>query len=126
MVVIRLARGGNKKNPFYHVVVADRRSPRDGRFIERVGYYNPMARGQDIRLQLEKERISYWLSQGAQTSLHVKHLIKKLEKSSEAAKKNQMFKGESKDLQAKKSEKAQKIEKAEEIIFNQVASEKRE
>ena len=88
MVVIRLSRSGNKKNPFYHVVVADRRSPRDGRFIERVGYYNPMARGQDIRLQLKKERISHWISKGAQTSLHVKHLIKKLEKFSEETKKS--------------------------------------
>ena len=80
MVVIRLARRGSKKNHFYHVVVADQRSPRDGRFIERLGYYNPMARGHEIKLQLGKERISYWLNQGAQASLTVQHLIKKFEK----------------------------------------------
>ncbi|MBW5802609.1 30S ribosomal protein S16 [Coxiella endosymbiont of Ornithodoros amblus] len=108
MVVIRLARRGNKKNPFYHIVVADRRKPRDGRFIERVGYYNPMARGQDIRLQLEKERISHWLNQGAQTSLRVKHLIKKIKKSPEEAQKAGMRKGEFKRLQAEQAAKAQK------------------
>ncbi len=68
MVVIRLARTGSKNNPFYHIVIADKRKPRDGRFIERVGYYNPMARGQDVRLQIESERVDYWLGQGAQAS----------------------------------------------------------
>lgn len=108
MVVIRLSRGGSKKNPFYHIVVADRRDPRDGRFIEHVGYYNPMARGHDVRLQIEKERIEHWLGQGAQASLRVKHLIKMLEKSPEEAQKGGARKGELKRMQAEQSAKAQK------------------
>ena len=95
MVVIRLARGGSKKNPFYHIVVTDKRSPRDGRFIECVGYYNPMARGQNIQLQIEKDRITHWFNQGAQTSLRVQYLIKKLKKSPEkGAQKSTMYKSE--------------------------------
>ncbi len=77
MVVIRLARSGAKKKPFYHVVVADRRKPRDGRFIEQVGLYNPVARGQEEPLRLDIERIDYWISNGAQPSDTVKQLIKK-------------------------------------------------
>jgi len=76
MVTIRLARGGAKKRPFYHVVVADSRMPRDGRYIERVGFFNPVATGQEVRLQLKSERIDYWLSQGAQPSERVNKLIK--------------------------------------------------
>lgn len=76
MVVIRLARTGSKKNPFYHVVVADKRKARDGGPIENVGYFNPMARGHSVRLELKKERIDHWLNQGAQVSLRVSHLIK--------------------------------------------------
>lgn len=76
MVVIRLSRGGAKKRPFYHIVVADRRCPRDGRRIETLGYFNPIAAGKEIRLHLENERLQYWLSQGAQPSDRVKHLIK--------------------------------------------------
>lgn len=79
MVVIRLARGGSKKNPFYHVVVADKRRSRDGRFIERVGYFDPMARGKATRLTLENDRISHWVAQGAQPSLRVYKLIKDFE-----------------------------------------------
>ncbi len=76
MVVIRLSRGGAKKRPFYHVVVADKRRSRDGRFIEKVGYYNPIASGKDVPVKLDIERINYWLSNGAQPSDRVKHLIK--------------------------------------------------
>ena len=76
MVSIRLARGGSKKRPFYHVVVSDSRSPRDGRYIERVGFYNPRARGQEQELQLDDTRIDYWISQGAQVSERVSNLIK--------------------------------------------------
>ncbi|EKD45138.1 MAG: 30S ribosomal protein S16, partial [uncultured bacterium] len=61
MVVIRLSRGGAKKSPFYQVLVADSRKSRDGRFIERVGFYNPMARGKETRLELNQERIGYWV-----------------------------------------------------------------
>lgn len=76
MVSIRLARGGSKKRPFYHVVVSDSRSPRDGRYIERVGFFNPKARGQDEELRLDTDRIDYWVSQGAQPSERVASLIK--------------------------------------------------
>jgi small subunit ribosomal protein S16 len=65
MVSIRLARGGSKKRPFYHVVVSDSRSPRDGRYIERVGFFNPKARGQEEELRLDEARIEYWMSKGA-------------------------------------------------------------
>lgn len=80
MVVIRLSRGGAKKRPFYTIVVADRREARDGRCIERVGYFNPIAAGKEIRLHMEIERVKYWLSQGAQPSDRVKQLIKTFEK----------------------------------------------
>ena len=80
MVVIRLSRGGAKKRPFYTVVVSDKRCPRDGRCIERVGYFNPIAAGKEIRLHLEFERIQYWLSQGAQPSDRVQQLLKMHEK----------------------------------------------
>ena len=76
MVVIRLARGGAKKRPFYHLVVTDRRNRRDGRYIERVGYFNPLARGQEKRLHVELERIEHWQSQGAQCSDRVAKLLK--------------------------------------------------
>lgn len=76
MVTIRLARGGSKKRPFYNVVVADSRRSRDGRFIEKLGFFNPMARGGEIRLRLEQERIDYWKGQGAQASERVASLIK--------------------------------------------------
>lgn len=78
MVVIRLARSGAKKTPFYHVVVANSRDSRDGRFIERVGYYNPMARGKETRLELNQERINYWKDCGAQPTERVLSLVKKL------------------------------------------------
>ncbi len=76
MVTIRLARGGAKKRPFYHVVVTDSRRARNGRFIERVGYFNPIATGGEQRLSLNSERVSYWRGQGAQTSDRVAALIK--------------------------------------------------
>ena len=76
MVVIRLARGGAKKRPFYHVVVTDKRSSRDGRDIERVGYYNPIAKGGETKLQLENDRIEHWIKTGAQVSDRVKKLLK--------------------------------------------------
>jgi len=76
MVTIRLARGGMKKRPFYHVVVTDSRNRRDGRYIERLGYFNPTAKGQEVRLLVDKERIDYWVGKGAQTSDRVSGLIK--------------------------------------------------
>lgn len=85
MVVIRLSRGGAKKRPFYQVVVSDRREARDGRVIERIGYYNPKACGKDIPLRLDIERVRYWVSKGAQPSDRVKTLIKTAEKNVEGA-----------------------------------------
>lgn len=76
MVVIRLARAGAKKSPFYHVVVADSRKARGGRFIERLGFYNPMARGPETTLQLDQERIAYWTNCGATPSVRVLFLLK--------------------------------------------------
>lgn len=76
MVVIRLARGGSKKSPFYNVVVADSRNRRDGRFIERVGFYNPTVKDGQEGLRLASERISYWQSNGAQLSDTVARLVK--------------------------------------------------
>ncbi len=75
MVVIRLARGGAKKRPFYHVVVADKARARNGRFIENVGFYNPIAAGKEVKLNLNIERIQEWIKKGAQASDRVKHLI---------------------------------------------------
>ena len=76
MVTIRLARGGSKKRPFYHITVADSRSARDSRFIERVGFFNPVARGQEERLRVDNERVDYWVGHGAQLSERVKTLLK--------------------------------------------------
>ena len=80
MVVIRLSRGGAKKRPFYTVVVSDKRRARDGRCIERVGYFNPIAAGKEVRLHLQYDRIKYSLSTGAQPSPRVQQLIKTFEK----------------------------------------------
>lgn len=80
MVTIRLARGGSKKRPFYHVHVTDSRNSRDGRFIERLGFFNPVAKGQEERLRLEVDRIQHWVSQGAQVSERVQQLIKQAQK----------------------------------------------
>lgn len=85
MVTIRLSRGGAKKRPFYHVVVADSRSRRDGRYIERVGFYNPLARGGEERVRLDDERIAYWRSHGAQMSDRVSGIIKRAKKSAAVA-----------------------------------------
>lgn len=80
MVVIRLSRGGSKKRPFYHLTVADSRNARDGRFIERVGFFNPVARGQEERLRVSLDRVDYWVSKGAQTSDRVAQLLKEFKK----------------------------------------------
>lgn len=76
MVTIRLARGGAKKRPFYHLTVTDSRNSRNGRFIERVGFFNPSARGQEVRLQIDADRVHYWRGQGAQVSERVAKLLK--------------------------------------------------
>ncbi|MBL6907007.1 30S ribosomal protein S16 [Luminiphilus sp.] len=83
MVTIRLSRGGAKKRPFYHVTVTDSRNSRDGRFIERVGFFNPIARGQEERLRIDASRIEAWVAKGAQVSPRVARLMK--EAATEAA-----------------------------------------
>ena len=85
MVVIRLARGGAKKRPFYNVVVADSRRARDGRFIERLGFYNPMASQGQERLRIDRARLEHWQSQGAILSDTASRLVKQLGKQQQAA-----------------------------------------
>ncbi len=80
MVTIRLQRGGAKKRPFYQVVVADSRCARDGRFIERIGFFNPTASGQEEKLRLDLERVEHWVSQGAGLSDRVSRLVKDAKK----------------------------------------------
>ncbi len=75
MVTIRLSRGGAKKKPFYHIVVCDSRKARDGRRIEQIGFFNPVARGAEERLRLDLERVDYWTGVGAQMSDRVKTLL---------------------------------------------------
>ena len=81
MVTIRLARGGAKKRPFYQVVVTASRNARDGRFIERVGFYNPLATGNAEELRLDVDRVEHWVAQGATVSERVAGLIKSAKKS---------------------------------------------
>ena len=76
MVTIRLSRAGAKKRPYYHITVTDSRKPRDGRFIERIGFFNPIAQGKDIRLSIDHERVDYWVGTGATLSERVESLIK--------------------------------------------------
>ncbi|MCR3756031.1 MAG: 30S ribosomal subunit protein S16 [Sodalis sp. Psp] len=76
MVTIRLARGGAKKRPFYHIVVIDSRNARDGRFVERIGFFSPIATGRAENLRLALDRIDHWVSQGATVSKRVSTLIK--------------------------------------------------
>ena len=82
MVVIRLSRGGSKKRPFYHFTVADNHRARDSRFIERLGFFNPGAKGQEETIRLDLERVDYWVRQGAQMSPRVKKLVKDYKKAS--------------------------------------------
>ena len=83
MLTIRLSRTGAKKRPFFHITVADSRMPRDGRFIEKVGYFNPIAKGKEIRLEVNKERVDYWLTQGAKVSDRVLTLFKENDETDE-------------------------------------------
>ncbi|HEY4542229.1 MAG TPA: 30S ribosomal protein S16 [Noviherbaspirillum sp.] len=76
MVVIRLSRSGAKKRPFFSIVAADSRSRRDGRFIERIGFYNPVAAGNDPSLRIAEDRLAHWQSVGAQLSPTVARLVK--------------------------------------------------
>ena len=85
MVVIRLARGGSKKRPFYNIVVAPKQERRDGRFIERVGFYNPVASGNAESLRVALDRIAYWTGVGAQLSPVVDRLVGQAKKATPAA-----------------------------------------
>jgi small subunit ribosomal protein S16 len=80
MVTIRLARHGSKKNPFYHITVAEKSAGRDGRFVERLGFYNPVARGNEEELRVNLERVQYWISVGAQPTDKVKRLVTRARK----------------------------------------------
>jgi small subunit ribosomal protein S16 len=84
MVVIRLARAGAKKRPFYNIVVADQRYARDGRFIERLGFYNPIASGKEELLRLERERVKHWVACGAQMSTRVATLVQEYDAKGQA------------------------------------------
>jgi len=85
MVSIRLSRGGQKKRPFYDIVVTDNRSPRDGRIIERIGLFNPVARGQSPRLRLDLEKVEAWVARGAQLSDRVASLVKEQRRAEQSA-----------------------------------------
>ena len=108
MVVVRLAKSGAKKNPYYFITVADSRKPRDGAFIERLGFFNPSAKGSEERMRFNVERLDHWISQGAQLSDKVKELAKDARLSSEEL---QAKLDAKKDKRTKKKEalKAQKI-----------------
>ena len=107
MVVIRLSRGGSKKNPFYNVVVADSRNRRDGRFIERVGFYNPSAKVATESLRIDDARVNHWKSNGAQLSDTVTRLVKTHAKGPEA-----MMAGKVKDAQKAEANKAKAVAEA--------------
>ncbi len=85
MVIIRLARGGSKKRPFYHLTVTDSRSSCNGRYLERVGFFNPVARGQEERLRVDTARIDFWVGNGAQLSDRVSRLLKDASKATTEA-----------------------------------------
>ena len=85
MVVIRLARGGAKKRPFYQIVVTDSRNARDGRFIERIGFFNPTAQGQAEKLRLDADRFAHWVALGAQPSERVASLAAQAKKATATA-----------------------------------------
>jgi len=136
MVTIRLARGGAKKRPFFGIMVADqRRSPR-GRFIERVGFFNPRATGGEERLRIDTERVDYWISKGAQPSDRVTSLLKQFAKGPEAlaeeqakrdavkeAKKAAQAKAEADALKAKEAEEAKAAKEAEAAAAEQAQAE---
>ena len=85
MVTIRLSRGGSKKRPFYSILVADQRRSTRGRFIERIGFFNPIARGKEERLRLDMERLEHWVGHGAQLSDRVKQLVQQAKADSTTA-----------------------------------------
>ena len=114
MVTIRLSRGGAKKRPFYHITVTDSRKPRDGRFIERVGFFNPLAQGNDVRLKVDHERVIYWVGTGASLSERVESLIKESKLTPEEIKKS---------LDKKEQLRLKKLAKKKEAVAEEAAPE---
>ena len=125
MITIRLARTGVKKRPFFHITVADSRMPRDGRFIERVGYFNPIAKGKEIRLKVNQERLDYWLAQGAQVSSRVSSLFEEKDETPEQKikKEGKKEKKRLRKVAKRKTEKSPSKEKAEESAPEEKAEE---
>lgn len=80
MVTIRLSRGGSKARPFYHLTVTNSRSARNGRFLERIGFFNPVARGQEEKIRVDVDRLAFWVGQGAQLSDRVATIVKESQK----------------------------------------------
>ncbi len=125
MVTIRLSRAGAKKRPYYHITVTDSRKPRDGRFIERVGFFNPIAQGKDIRLSIDHERVDYWVGTGATLSERVESLIKESKLSPEEILKVEEKKEQLrlKKLAKKKENKEAPVEEAAEAPAEEAAVE---
>ena len=118
MLTIRLARSGAKKRPFYHISVADSRMPRDGRFVERIGYFNPIASGQEVRLEIDLERVDYWIGQGAQPSDRVLNLLKQNKETPEQTEKRLAAKE-----QKRQKKLAKKIAEKEPVVEEAAAAE---
>ena len=125
MLTIRLARSGAKKRPFYHISVADSRMPRDGRFVERIGYFNPIASGQEVRLEIDLERVDYWIGQGAQPSDRVLNLLKQNKETPEQTEKRLAAKEQKrqKKLAKKLAEKEPVVEEAAEAAAEEAPAE---
>ena len=125
MLTIRLARSGAKKRPFYHISVADSRMPRDGRFVERIGYFNPIASGQEVRLEIDLERVDYWIGQGAQPSDRVLNLLKQNKETPEQTEKRLAAKEQKrqKKLAKKLAEKEPVVEEAAEEASTEAPAE---
>ena len=123
MVVIRLARSGAKKNPYYFITVADERRPRDGAFIERLGFFNPTAKGQEERLRIDLEKLNEWVSKGAQLSDRVLALTKEAKLTPEEY--AQKVEAKKAKIAAKKAALAAKLAKeAEEAASEEAVAEK--
>ena len=125
MLTIRLSRAGAKKRPFFHITVADSRKPRDGRFVERVGFFNPIASGKEVRLDLNHERLDYWVSKGAQISDRVLFLMKQEKESPEQKAKREQKKEKKRIKKASKkaAEKATATAAPEEAAKEEAAPE---
>lgn len=126
MVVIRLSRGGSNKSPFYHIVAADRRFARDGRYLERLGRFNPLARGQEKRLEIVSERVDHWVKMGAQASDRVKFLLSEFTRTDVVAapRKSELKKAQQEAAQKAAFAAKQKAEAEEKAAAKAAAAEK--